>query len=609
VGAMTTSTSYRTLAGLGVLAALILLPAALASFQLYFVTIILVYTIVAIGLNILMGYTGQISVANGAFMGLGAYTTVLLMSLLGLNVLPALVGAMVLTAALGFLVGIPALRIRGHYLALATLAFQLIVETVIMNWTSLTGGPNGQKVPDATLGPWILKDLLLYYFVLLVALLAFLFARNLLRSRFGRALIGIRDHEVAATVMGVDVTWHKTFAFALSSAYAGLAGGLFAITVAFLDPLAFTVWESVKHLIMVILGGLGTLVGPVIGATLIAAAPELLRGFREHSLLIYYALLLMLLLFMPGGVASGLERLLRAIVTRRHASIATGREPLVSTGSAAGAKTVLPARAPVARGNGKPLLEVSGVGVTFGGLAALSNVSFTVSAGEIKGLIGPNGAGKTSMFNVLTRVYQPTSGSVAFNGRELLQVKAHEIVKLGLSRTFQNVEMFGSMTVLENVLVGMHHSLQASLLSSGLALGSQQREEREAVEKATSILKFLDLEGLKDAMANQLPLGTQRRVELARALAAGPTLLLLDEPASGLTHSEADRLMADVRALRDSGITVLLIEHDMRFVMGLCDSITVLDRGEVICIGTPAEARANPRVIEAYLGKENAAHA
>jgi ABC-type branched-subunit amino acid transport system ATPase component/ABC-type branched-subunit amino acid transport system permease subunit len=605
---MTTSTSSRRLAGAAVLAALILLPAALASFQLYFVTIILVYTIVAIGLNILMGYTGQISVANGAFMGLGAYTTALLMSLLGLNVLPALVGAMVLTAALGFLVGIPALRIRGHYLALATLAFQLIVETVIMNWTSLTGGPNGQKVPDATLGPWTLKDLPLYYFVLLVALLAFLFARNLLRSRFGRALIGIRDHEVAATVMGVDVTWHKTFAFALSSAYAGLAGGLFAITVAFLDPLAFTVWESVKHLIMVILGGLGTLVGPVIGATLIAAAPELLRGFREHSLLIYYALLLMLLLFMPGGVASGLERLLRAIVTRRHASIATAPEPL-GTGSAPGAKAVLSALAPVARSDGKPLLEVSGVGVTFGGLAALSNVSFTVSPGEIKGLIGPNGAGKTSMFNVLTRVYQPTSGSVVFNGQELLQVKAHEIVKLGLSRTFQNVEMFGSMTVLENVLVGMHHSLQASLLSSGLALGSQQREEREAVEKATAILKFLDLEGLKDAMANQLPLGTQRRVELARALAAGPTLLLLDEPASGLTHSEADRLMADVRAIRDSGITVLLIEHDMRFVMGLCDSITVLDRGEVICIGTPDEARANPRVIEAYLGKENASHA
>ena len=608
---MTTSTSSRKLAGLAVLAALILLPVALASFQLYFVTIILVYTIVAIGLNILMGYTGQISVANGAFMGLGAYTTALLMSLLGLNVLPALVGAMVLTAVLGFLVGIPALRIRGHYLALATLAFQLIVETVIMNWTSLTGGPNGKKVPDATLGPWTLKELPLYYFVLLVALLAFLFARNLLRSRFGRALIGIRDHEVAATVMGVDVTWHKTFAFALSSAYAGLAGGLFAITVAFLDPLAFTVWESVKHLIMVILGGLGTLAGPVIGATLIAAAPELLRGFREHSLLIYYALLLTLLLFMPGGLASGLERLLRSIVARRAAPAATGREPS-GTGTTYGAKAALPTRAPAApstRADGKPLLQVSGVGVTFGGLSALSNVSFTVSPGEIKGLIGPNGAGKTSMFNVLTRVYQPTSGSVVFNGQELLQVKAHEIVKLGLSRTFQNVEMFGSMTVLENVLVGMHHSLQASLLSSGLALGSQQREEREAVEKATAILKFLDLEGLKDAMANQLPLGTQRRVELARALAAGPTLLLLDEPASGLTHSEADRLMADVRAIRDSGITVLLIEHDMRFVMGLCDSITVLDRGEVICIGTPDEARANPRVIEAYLGKENTSHA
>ncbi len=585
--------------GLALFVGLVLLPFAIPPFQLYFVTLILVYVIVAVGLNIVMGYAGQISVAHAAFMGVGAYVTALVMAKFGLHSLPALVCATVVSAGLGFLVGVPALRIRGHYLALATLAFQFITETIIISWTDLTGGPRGLKVPSSSIGPWSLEDLPLYYFVLVFAVGAFLFSRNLLYSRIGRAFISIRDHEVAAQVMGVNLTWYKTLAFGLSAAYAGLAGGLFAVTVAFLDPLAFTVWESVKHLIMVILGGLGTVMGPVIGAALIASAPELLREFREYSLLIYYAILIVLLLFIPGGLISGINRVAAALT------------PKTKTKTAGEASAGLSRRLPhsSSQATTKSLLDVSGIRVQFGGLTALRDATFTVEAGKISGLIGPNGAGKTTLFNVLTRVYEPTEGNLRFNGQEVLGVNPHDIVGLGMSRTFQNVEMFGTMTVLENVLVGMHHTLKSGLLSSGLALPSQQREEREARAKAMEILGFLDLEGIAHAKANELPLGTQRRVELARALAARPLLLLLDEPASGLSHAEAERLMRDIRAIRDAGVTVLVIEHNMRFVMGLCESITVLDQGEVICIGTPKEANSNPRVIEAYLGKEEHAHA
>ncbi|NDH54507.1 MAG: ATP-binding cassette domain-containing protein, partial [Betaproteobacteria bacterium] len=513
--------------------------------------------------------------------------------------------AVILVTAIGFLVGIPALRVQGHYLALATFAFQMIAETVIANWTGLTNGPNGVKVPTAMLGPWTLKDLPLYYFVLAFAITTFVFAWNLLRSRLGRALISIRDHETAAQTMGVNLTWYKMLAFGISSAYAALAGGLFAITVSFLDPLAFTFWESIKYLIMVILGGIGTIGGPIIGAVVIAASPELLRGFREYSLLIYYALLILLLLFIPGGLLAGGIRLLRLLAPRRI-------DASQATSEAAPAAVTAVKRLP--EGFGRPvavktLLEVSGISVQFGGLAALEGASFSVETGQIKGLIGPNGAGKTTMFNILTRVYQPNAGSLLLNGEDLLKVSAHNIVALGISRTFQNVEMFGTMTVLENVLVGMHHRLHSGLVASGFGLPAQRREEREAVQRAYEILEFLNLDGVATAMATQLPLGVQRSVALARALAANPALLLLDEPASGLSHAEAGQLMANVRAIRDAGITVLLIEHDMRFVMGLCESITVLDRGEVICTGTPAEVSSNPRVVEAYLGKEEQSRA
>lgn len=584
------------------LGALALVPSVLPPFRLFLATLVLVYVIVATGLNVVMGFSGQISVAHAAFMGVGAYTTAILMDRFAWPFPLALLAAILLTTVLGYVVGVPALRIAGHYLALATLAFQLIVETIIFNWDDVTNGPRGVPVPSATIGPIDLTGTGLYLILLAVTALAWVFVRNLVRSRVGRAWIAIRDREIAASVMGVKVARYKTLAFAISAAYAGLAGGLFAVTVGFLDPLAFNIWESVKQLTMVIFGGLGTLFGPAVGAALLATAPEFLRGFAEHALLVFYMLLLVTLLFLPGGLAAGFRRLAARLApvrsdvrpaTEAHAD-AAGRGPSWQRGERPEPSGV----------EAMPLLEVRGVSVHFGGLAALDRVDLTIQRGQIKGLIGPNGAGKTTLFNVVTRVYATTAGKVRFDGEDLLAHRAHDVAPLGMARTFQNVEMFRSMTVLQNVLVGLHHRGSAGLWRCGLWLPSARREETVAVDDARGVLRFLGLDRFSDDMADQLPLGLQRRVELARALASGPKLLLLDEPASGLATTEAQQLMQDVRAIRDAGVTILLIEHNMRFVMGLSDSVTTLDQGRVIFDGTPQDAQSDPDVIRAYLGEE-----
>ncbi|MFJ8207344.1 branched-chain amino acid ABC transporter ATP-binding protein/permease [Micromonospora chalcea] len=584
---------------------LLALPLLLPPFRTYLATVVLVYVIAVVGLNVVMGFSGQISISHAAFMGVGAYTTAVLMGRWELPFPLAALAGVLLATLLGYVVGLPALRIAGHYLALATLAFQLIVQSVIFNWESVTNGPRGIAVPPAVVGVFPLADRNLYYLVLVAALLSLLFVRNVVRSRVGRAWRAIRDKEIAASVFGVDVARYKTLAFGVSAAYAGLAGAMFAITVGFLDPAAFNLWESVKQLTMVLFGGLGTLVGPPLGATLLVLAPEFLTPFREHSLLVFYVVLLLVLIFLRGGLASGVSR--TAAWVRRRRSGAPPPDAAVTAGAVTAVRDrpAPPAERPAETGGpvGEPMLTAGGVTVRFGGLIALEGVDLRVRDGEIKGLIGPNGAGKTTLFNVLTRVYPVHEGSVTFAGRDMLRLRPHQVVGAGLARTFQNVEMFRSMTALENVLVGRHHRDVCGLWRTGLRLPSARAEERRARDAARAALATLGLERYADTPAESLPLGVQRRLEIARAMVAEPRLLMLDEPASGLTAGEAAALMDDVRRIRAAGVTVLLIEHNMRFVMGLSDSVTVLDHGRVIFDGSPQRAQSDPAVVAAYLGE------
>ncbi|MFJ1540078.1 ATP-binding cassette domain-containing protein [Micromonospora chalcea] len=583
---------------------LLALPLLLPPFRTYLATVVLVYVIAVVGLNVVMGFSGQISISHAAFMGVGAYTTAVLMGRWELPFPLAALAGVLLATLLGYVVGLPALRIAGHYLALATLAFQLIVQSVIFNWDSVTNGPRGIAVPPAVVGVFPLADRNLYYLVLVAALLSLLFVRNVVRSRVGRAWRAIRDKEIAASVFGVDVARYKTLAFGVSAAYAGLAGAMFAITVGFLDPAAFNLWESVKQLTMVLFGGLGTLVGPPLGATLLVLAPEFLTPFREHSLLVFYVVLLLVLIFLRGGLASGVSRT-AAWVRRRRSGAPPPDAVTAGAVTAARDRPAPPAERPAETGGavGEPMLTADGVTVRFGGLIALDGVDLRVRDGEIKGLIGPNGAGKTTLFNVLTRVYPVHEGAVTFAGRDMLRLRPHQVVGAGLARTFQNVEMFRSMTALENVLVGRHHRDACGLWRTGLRLPSARAEERRARDAARAALATLGLERYADTPAESLPLGVQRRLEIARAMVAEPRLLMLDEPASGLTAAEAAALMDDVRRIRAAGVTVLLIEHNMRFVMGLSDSVTVLDHGRVIFDGSPQRAQSDPAVVAAYLGE------
>jgi branched-chain amino acid transport system ATP-binding protein/branched-chain amino acid transport system permease protein len=586
---------------------LLLLPVVLDSFRLFFAAVVLCYVIVAVGLNVVMGYSGQISVAHAGLMGIGAYTTTLLVIHARLPVVVSLFAGAVVTTAVGCFVAVPALRIKGHYLALATLAFQLIVETVISNWIAVTGGPNGLEMPTVDVFGLPLDDPTKYALVGLVVLATVILARNLGRSRFGRALLAVRDNDLVARVMGVDVTRHKVQAFAVSAFFTGLGGGLFAVVVGFLDPAAFTVWESVRLLVMVIFGGMATVLGPVIGAAVIGGAPEALSGFDQHWPIIYFVMLLLVLVFLPTGVVGGLQRLLArslpdGLVRSRHEYGV--RDGATLTESPAD----VPAGPPPVEQSG-PLLEVKGVSLRFGGLQALTNVDLSVRPGEVAGLIGPNGAGKTTLFNVMTRVLRPDEGSIRFGDVDLLGHRTHEVVALGLSRTFQNVELCSSLTVAENVILGMHHRLPPGLLRYAFRAFGVVAAERQASVEARRLLADLGLREHADTAVGELPLGLQRRVELARALAARPRAVLLDEPASGLSAEEAVELMADVRRLQRHGIAVLVIEHNVEFVMGLCERVTVLDNGEVIFQGSAAEAQRDARVIEAYLGREEYSHA
>jgi branched-chain amino acid transport system ATP-binding protein len=524
--------------------------------------------IVGIGLNILLGLAGQVSFGHVGFYAIGAYAVAILTTAAKLDFWLALPLAVLLSAAVGALLALPALRVRGPYLAMVTIAFGFVVENGAAEWRELTGGQNGimgVKQPEL-FGIGFGERGVALLAIALCAILVLGFWR-LARSPWGSAMRAVKDSETAAESVGLNPVAIKALAFALSAACAGLAGALFAPLSGFVTPSTFAFLQSILFVLVVIVGGAGTVSGPLVGAAIVVLLPELLAGLAEYRLLFFGALMLAVLWLAPEGIVGEVQRWLR-----RRRSV-TNVLPLEEMNFQSEKKNAS--------------LQVSDLTIAFGGVRAATGVSFQARAGEVTSLIGPNGAGKTTVLNMLGGFYRPQSGKVQLGSKNIEGIAAWRIARAGIARTYQTSQLFGSLTVQENLLIA--------------APGRGRRgavDEQEAVR----LLAFAGYRGDLHARAADLPHVDRRLVEIARALATRPAVLLLDEPAAGLARAEKTALGALLRRIAQSGIAVLLVEHDMEMVMGISDHVVVLDAGTPIAAGTPQSVQQDPAVRSAYLG-------
>jgi len=594
------------------LAAVLVLPALVpGQYAMQLVNLGLISLIVVVGLNFITGYCGQINFAQAAFWGIGAYVTALL-TLKGLSFWFALPLAAVATGVCSLLLGVPTLRLRAFYLAMATIAFGEIVQLVLVHWESVTGGTSGlRNIPGITLfGHTLTGHREHYYFLLAWAALGLGLSLRIRASQIGRAMIALRDSEIAAEVMGVDTVRTKMLAFTLSSVYAGVAGSLYVSSLHYVSPDLFSNAQAVLFFVMLVIGGAGSAIGAVVGTAVLTVLPEALRFLKEWYLVLYGVGIILMVCFLPEGLVS-----LRQRWTGRRRSATRAAEPAPPVDVAAPVVTAQPAdarflKARSAMPGGEAWadagLNVQAVTQRFGGLVALDAVSLRVAPGTVHAVIGPNGSGKTTFLNVLSGAYVAQSGSVQLAGTELIGRRPSAIARAGLSRTFQNIRVYKSLSVLENVMVGAACHQPAGwrgLLAILAGTAAQRGQEQALRETALQALHFVGLAALAQRPAGSLAYAQQRLLEIARALATRPRVLLLDEPAAGMNPQESTRLMELIVAIRDAGITVVFVEHNVRLVMGVSDTVTVFDFGKKIAEGTPQQVQADEAVIAAYLGR------
>lgn len=568
-----------------------LLPYGLGGYSMHVADVAIIFAILAIGLGLTMGVAGQINLAQVAFFGVGAYTVAILTTQAGFGFWTAAVLAVVAALVFGALVGIPALRMQSHYLGIVTLGLAL----AFTNWvTNAHVAGRAEGISDIPVPPMFGIDLssgyLFYYVELIVFALALAFALLVTHSPLGRRLRAMRDDDLAAGALGAEIPLLRMTAFVLSGLYGGVAGVLYAGLIRFVAPESFNIANMFLLLAMVIIGGRSSILGCVVGAVALSLVREALLDASAYAQLGYGLVVVLVVVFAPKGLAGLPRQLLRRRGNGSRAQLGPFRpyEP----------------GPPAAPGD---VLEVRDVTKRFKGLVALDEVSLTVPTGQIRGIVGPNGSGKTTLFNVISGFYTPTQGSILLRGRDVTGIAPYRLSQRGVARTFQNLRLFEDLSVRENILLGLDRTPTTWIWRYPGLPWKVLGYERALRARAEELIERFGLTEVAEAEPRSLPYGIQRRIELARAMAMSPGLLLLDEPAAGMNGEEVRRLAEIVRSIRDSGVTVVIIEHNMGLVMSLCEQVTVLSGGRVIADGPPAEVAVHPDVVTAYLGDSMAA--
>ena len=568
-----------------ILIGLLVYVATTKQFDAYITNILMqavTYSVAVMGLTVVLGLCGQINLAQAAFFGLGAYAVGLGTVDYGISFWGCIVIGIGIVLFFGAFLGTSTLRLGGHYLAMVTISFQQILTLVMINWIPVTHGPDGvSKILKPSLFPT--PQSYLGFCVVVLAVVGYL-VWHLPETKLGRAMRAVRDNELAAGVTGIDVQRTKVIAFAICALLGGLGGCLFAGGFAYVSPDQFSFAESIVFLTMVLLGGVSSPVGAVIGTGLLILIPEWLRFLKSSPglyLAIYGLAVILIVLFMPDGIWGFVSQKLKRFRKVLHLSADVPELELVQT-----------------QAHADDVLVVTSLSKHFGGLKAVDEISFTVKRGSVHALIGPNGSGKTTTLNVLSGLYTPTGGSVSLDGHDITHAAPHMRTAVGLGRTFQNIRLFRSMTALENVIIGGERS------GNPVESGALAREER-----ARAALNFVGLGDRAEELVTSFSYGHQRLIEIARALAGNPTVLLLDEPAAGLNSTEKMELRDLLKRIAAKGLTILIIDHDMTLVGAVAEHITVLNFGRRIADGDPVSVLNHPDVVTAYLGSDaNAAH-
>lgn len=572
---------------------LVFLPAAIAvayagfadSYVLYIIATVGFYTMVGVGLNVLLGLTGQVSLGHVGFYAIGAYVVAILTADAGFSFWPALLAALLLTGTVGVLLAIPALRVSGPYLAMMTIAFAFIVEHGAVEWRTMTGGANGlMNIPGIGFFGSTLGELSTVYLIIaFTALTIFLYWR-FAESAWGLAMRAIRDSEVAGQSLGLNPVMIRATAFGLSAMAAGLAGGLFTPITAFVSPSSFSFFQSILFLLVVIIGGSGTVFGPLVGAVIVVMLPEFLSDFAEYRLLFFGALLLAVMWLTPEGIMGAI--------------LARFGPQTPHDANEAPTKTNCSIEDFLKLRNCDGALQVNDLAISFGGVRAVQGLTFSAKSGRVTSIIGPNGAGKTTVLNMIGGFYIPTDGSIRLGNADITGRPSHIVSRSGVSRTYQTTQLFGDLTVLENLLI----ALRGGRVGGVVDALKHVRDDAEACATCRMLLEFAGYVGSTGTKAKHLAHVDKRLVEIARSLATRPSLLLLDEPAAGLSQQDTLMLIPLLRKIADAGVVVILVEHDMGLVMEVSDHIVVLDAGKPIAAGLPDEIRNNAKVREAYLG-------